>query len=140
VISRWDDRQLRGADAHGNGAFAASRGSKRHKGVDYAFNPGEEVRSPVEGIVTRLGYAYKDEPFRLIEILSHKGHLLWRFLYVRPDELKAGDKVLVNDVIGVSQNISQKYNKPGKRMVNHVHVEINLNPKSVLGGHNGSGT
>lgn len=137
MISRWENRLVRGQDAHGSGAFVAPRGGKRHKGTDYVFEPGEAVHSPIEGIVTRTGYAYEGEAYRLIEILSHKGYLLWRFLYVDP-KVSAGDKVLPDDVIGKAQDIAAKYNRPKKVMTNHVHVEINLNPRGVLGGQDGN--
>ena len=83
--------------------------------------------------VTRLGYAYKDEPYRLIEILSHKGYLLWRFLYVDPI-VSPGNRVEAGQTIGTAQAISRKY---GRKMTDHVHVEININPYAVLGGTDG---
>ena len=133
MIARWDKRKGRGCDGEGSGAFAAPRGSKRHKGFDYRFTKGEIVTSPVDGIVTRLGYAYKDEPYRLIEILSHKGYLLWRFLYVDPI-VSPGNRVEAGQTIGTAQAISRKY---GRKMTDHVHVEININPYAVLGGTDG---
>jgi murein DD-endopeptidase MepM/ murein hydrolase activator NlpD len=133
MIKRWDERVIR-SDLEGDGHFAAKRGSKRHKGVDYEFSPGDEVESPVDGIVTRLGYAYANEPYRLIEILSHKGYLLWRFLYVQP-KVRAGDKVESGQVIGTAQAISDKY---GPNMKNHVHVEMNVDTRAMLGGKDAS--
>ena len=127
---RWDHVPLRGNDPEGSGAFASKRGAKKHKGTDYAFAPGEEVKSPIEGVVTRLGWAYKDAPYRLIEILSHSGALLWRFLYVRP-AVKAGDEILEGQTIGTAQKISDRY---GKKMTDHVHVEVNVDIEQLLGG------
>ena len=132
MISRWDDRVIR-SDAEGDGSFASPRGGKRHKGADYRFEEGEDVKSPVEGIVTRIGYAYSGDDYRLIEILSHKGYLLWRFMYVQPS-VKAGDRVSLNQTIGTAQAISERYSE---KMQDHVHVEINLDPKSVIGGQDG---
>jgi murein DD-endopeptidase MepM/ murein hydrolase activator NlpD len=121
------------SDSEGSGAFAAPRGGKRHKGFDYEFEEGEDVLSPVDGIVTRLGYAYENQPYRLVEILSHKGLLLWKFLYLDPI-VRAGDRVKVGQVIGVAQAISKQY---GSNMKDHVHVEINIDPHAMLGGTNG---
>lgn len=129
MISRWDDRVIR-KDEEGDGKFASSRGWRRHEGVDYEFLPGEIVKSPVDGIVTRLGHAYKNEPYRLIEILSHKGYLLWRFLYVKP-LVKAGQKITLDQTIGTAQAISTKY---GKKMKDHVHVEVNIDVSKIIGG------
>lgn len=132
MISRWDQRVIR-SDPEGDGAFAAPRGAKRHKGVDYEFEEGQEVLSPVDGIVTRLGWAYKNDIYRLIEILSHKGYLLWRFLYVKP-EVHAGQHVKLDQTIGTAQAVSNRY---GTEMKDHVHVEININPRGVIGGLDG---
>ena len=133
MIARWDERVIR-VDGQGNGNFAEPRGGHRHKGVDYCFLPDEAVKSPVSGIVTRIGQAYSDTPkYKLIEILSHKGYILWRFLYVKPF-VKAGDKVTVDQTIGTAQDISAKY---GGGMKDHVHVEMNIDVKAVLGGKDG---
>jgi hypothetical protein len=129
MISKWKDRSLR-SDSEGNGAFASRRGGKRHKGADFEFKPGEIVRSPVTGLVTRIGIAYEGDSYRLVEILSHKGYLLWRFLYVDPS-VRAGDKIEVDQAIGTAQDISKRYSE---EMTPHVHVEININPWSVIGG------
>jgi len=130
MMWRWDHVLLRGVDGKGSGAFAAPRGGKRHKGTDYVFASGDEVKSPVKGIITRLGWAYANSEFRLIEILSHKGSLLWRFLYVDPI-VKAGDKIIEGQTIGTAQKISKRY---GSEMKDHVHVEVNVNVEQLLGG------
>ena len=130
MIWSWEDVPLRGSDPEGSGAFAASRGAKRHKGVDYAFEPGAEVKSPIEGIVTRLGWAYPNAPYRLIEILSHNGSLLWRFLYVNP-VVRAGQQVAMGQTIGTAQKISDRY---GEKMTDHVHVEVNVDIVELIGG------
>jgi murein DD-endopeptidase MepM/ murein hydrolase activator NlpD len=129
MISKWEGRKLR-SDSEGDGAFASRRGGKRHKGADFEFEPDETVRSPISGLVTRVGLPYEDAPYRLIEILSHKGYLLWRFLYVKPS-VKAGDRIEVDQTIGTAQDISKRYS--GK-MIPHVHVEINIDPWAVIGG------
>lgn len=133
MIKKWADVELRGEDREGSGAFAAPRGGKRHKGVDYRFAEGDPVFSPVDGIVTRIGWAYANDIYRLVEILSHKGYLLWRFLYIAP-LVKAGDKVKRGQTIGTAQAISKRY---GPNMTDHVHVEVNIDVAAVLGGKHG---
>jgi hypothetical protein len=88
----------------------------------------------VAGIVTRLGWCYVNEPYRLVEILSHQGAFLWRFLYVDPD-VAAGDVVGSGQVIGHAQDIAAKY---GGGMINHVHVEVNIDPTLLIGGQYGT--
>ena len=134
MIARWETRKLRGQDPEGSGAFAASRGGRRHNGVDYCYVPGEIVKCPVDGIVTRIGQCYTDTTlYKLVEILSHKGMLLWRFLYVDPT-VRAGDKVTLDQTIGTAQDISARYSQ---RMKNHVHVEMNIDVSKMLGGQDG---
>ncbi|MHC4302516.1 MAG: M23 family metallopeptidase [Planctomycetota bacterium] len=133
MISRWDERIIR-VDSEGDGHFAEPRGAHRHKGADYLFEEGEAVTSPVDGIVLRIGWAYKSEPYRLVEILSHKGYILWRFLYIEP-VVKAGDKVKRDQLLGYAQAISNKY---GDEMRDHVHVEMNIDPHAVIGGQSGN--
>lgn len=116
----------------GSGDFASNRGARRHEGEDYMYDVGEEVRTPVGGIVTRLGWCYANEPYRLVELLSHKGIFLWRFLYITPT-VKPGDVLFEGDLIGHAQNISLKYGGP-ESMKNHVHVEINVQPSKIIGG------
>jgi murein DD-endopeptidase MepM/ murein hydrolase activator NlpD len=134
MIYRWDDVPLRGVDGEGSGSFAASRGAKRHKGTDYEFAPGDEVKSPIEGTVTRLGLAYSNAPYRLVEIISHGGVLLWRFLYVDP-VVRKGDRVTLGQTIGTAQKISDRY---GEKMTDHVHVEVNVDIVELIGGHSGT--
>jgi len=131
-VKRWDDVPLRGSDKSGSGGFAASRGARRHEGEDYKYDVGAEVHTPVGGIVTRLGWCYADEPYRLVELLTHGGVFLWRFLYITPC-VKAGDVLFDGDLIGHAQDIALKYGGPAK-MKNHVHVEINVKPSKIIGG------
>lgn len=130
----WDDVFLRGKDPMGSGAFAASRSGRRHNGVDYRKDPGDEIVSPVSGIVTRIGQCYSDTAkYKLVEILTNRGFFMWRFLYVDPTVV-AGDKVKEGDVIGHCQDIASKY---GGGMINHCHVEVNIDPSVLIGGKNG---
>ena len=82
-------------DDWGNGAFASTRGGRYHLGRDYLYEPGEEVRTPMEATVLRLGYPYNDSEsvsrYRLIEMLSFNvetgAKLIWggEAAAVRPD-------------------------------------------------------
>lgn len=123
-------------DDWGSGSFAASRGGRYHKGRDYLFEPGEEVRSPVEGTVLRLGYPYNDsdstERYRLVEILGSGRRVIWRFFYVRPC-VAVGEMVFPAQMIGVAQDIAKKYKDPQRQhMGNHVHVECIVDPEAFF--------
>jgi len=121
------DLTKRGVDDWGSGAYKAARGSKKHKGIDYACEPGDTLYSPVEGEITKFGYTYANAlEFRYVEITDNNGNRC-RAFYVEPNtELKIGGYISKNYPIGTSQNISGYYKKkrPYQDMINHTHYEI----------------
>ena len=127
----WSGVELRGADAMGDGAFASSRGYKRHKGTDYKFEPGAAVHSPMGGIVTRLGLCYPNADYQLVEIQNDA--VLLRLLYVDPI-VTPGEDVIAGQTIGTAQKISDRY---GEGMTDHVHVEMNVDVSRIFGGIDG---
>ncbi|MDX1341254.1 MAG: M23 family metallopeptidase [Reinekea sp.] len=113
----------RGTDDWGNGEFGASRGDRQHNGIDYACYPGTPIYSKVYGSVTKLGYPYGDDlSYRYVQITDNEG-LKHRFFYVQPD-VKVGDRVTPQTVIGTAQDIAGRYAQPDKVMKNHIHYEI----------------
>jgi len=59
----------RGTDTHGSGKWMAPRGSRKHKGVDFACYPDTEIYSGSAGQVTKLGYPYADKlQYRYVEV------------------------------------------------------------------------
>jgi murein DD-endopeptidase MepM/ murein hydrolase activator NlpD len=111
-------------DPWGSGEFGASRGSRTHKGIDYACYPGTEITSPVDGVVTKLGYPYGDDlKFRYVEVMSDDG-MRHRMFYCEPG-VTHGDEIKAGQVVGTSQDISSRYRDESKPpMINHVHYEI----------------
>lgn len=118
---------LRGVDDWGSGAYKAPRGSRKHKGIDYACKPGDTLYSPVEGEVTKFGYPYANAlQFRYVEVTDTKGNRC-RFFYVEPNPiLEIGGYISENYELGMSQDVSGYYKdkRPYQDMVNHVHYEI----------------
>jgi len=112
----------RGIDAFGSGAFGSSRGDRKHKGIDYACEPGTEILSPCIGKVTKIGYPYPNSTYRYVEV-TDLSKLRNRVFYIKP-VVKKGDQVTVLTVIGKAQDIAKKYSTEHKKMVNHVHYEI----------------
>ena len=122
----------RGCDDYGCGHFGASRGRRKHNGIDCKADYGQIVCSHVAGKVTKIGYPYaNDLSYKYVEITDSLD-LRHRFFYVFPS-VKPGDRIKVSDTIGTVQNIAARY-KRGK-MTNHVHYEIKkqnndyMNPK-----------
>lgn len=127
----------RGTDDYGSGDYGAGRGTRKHRGIDYKVDPGQQVISHVSGRVTKLGYPYaSDLSYRYVEVTDAFG-LRHRFFYVEPT-VKRGAWVEFGKLLGVAQDIASRYTSRGQ-MVNHVHYEIidqkgdYLNPESVYG-------
>lgn len=110
--------KLRECDKHGCGFYGASRGSRQHKGVDIDMVPGEVVKTPISGTVTKVGYPYGDDlSYRYVQIT--KDGYDFRLFYVEP-LVENGDYVQAGSVVGHVQNLGQRY--PG--ITDHVHLEI----------------
>ena len=124
---------LRGIDSYGSGAFKASRGSRTHNGIDFAVMPKSEILCPVEGTVTKLGYAYADDlSFRYVQVTDDQDYD-WRFFYVYPI-VELGQLIPSGYKIGVAQDLTKRY--PG--ITPHYHIEIRtplntfVNPMELL--------
>lgn len=114
--------QLR-SDPAGDGSWQASRdgGKRKHNGIDLTCNPGGILLCPVDGQVTKLGYAYEDDlSWRYVQI-TDRGGLHHRFFYVDP-WVEVGDVVTPLASLGVFQNVAQRYRDP--RMTPHLHYEV----------------
>lgn len=131
------ENAVRGVDAYGSGAFGASRdgGRRAHRGVDFLASPGEPIRAPIGGLVTRVGAAYSGaSSLRYVEIANSVTRYTARVLYVGP-AVEPGWTVAAGDVIGRAQDLAERY---PAGMTNHVHVELTggqgarLNPLVVL--------
>jgi peptidoglycan LD-endopeptidase LytH len=108
-------------DRAGLGHFGAPRGGRLHKGLDIIAAPGAVVRAPVDGVVTKVGFAYPGTwAFTYVEIL-HGGGDRVRVFYCGALPGLVGRSVRRGDVIGAAQNIAAHH---GGGMVNHVHLEL----------------
>lgn len=108
----------RKCDEHGCGHYGASRGTRTHNGIDLACAPGTLISCPVEGMITKLGYAYADDlSYRYVQI-EVQGYEI-RLFYVDP-LVSEGDRVHKNDALGACQGLSRRY--PG--ITDHAHLEI----------------
>ena len=108
----------RKCDGHGCGHFGASRGSRKHNGIDLLCKPRTLVYSPIAGTVTKVGYPYGDDlSYRYVEI-SDRGYA-FRVFYVSP-MVEKGQKVSKNTIIGEAQDLDARY----QGISNHVHLEI----------------
>jgi hypothetical protein len=110
---------FRGCDPKGCGDFGASRGSRKHIGLDIKAVPGEVIFSPISGKVTRFPFPYgTDLSFTGIEIVNDQ--FLVKIFYMKANVL-ANSNVKQGQVIGNAQDIAKKH---GGGMINHIHVEV----------------
>ena len=112
---------IRKQDGLGAGHWHAPRGTRLHKGIDYAIG----IMPGIDGIVTKWGYVYKNNFVqRYIEITDSKKYR-HRYFYIIAS-VKVGQSVKRDDIIGTVQEIGSLYPK----ITPHVHVGI-YNPEGV---------
>ena len=111
---------MRKPDLFGMGHYGASRGDRKHNGIDYACYPGSNILAPISGGVSKIGYPYGDDiSFRYVQITT-KDQKNVRVFYVDPD-VKIGDLVLADKtMIGKSQELGKRY----KGITEHIHLEV----------------
>ena len=111
---------IRGCDRQGCGHFGAARGTRKHNGVDLVCEPGDEIQSPANGIVTKIGYPYggKDKlHIRYVQVTC--GEYDFRVFYVNP-AVEIGQAVTTKSILGFSQELGCFY----PDITEHVHLEI----------------
>lgn len=114
--------ELRGNDPTGHGYYGASRGTRKHKGVDVLSTSGENVMAPISGVVTKYGYVYKNPKagkakMRYVEITGpvYRVWVMYSTLTMRLD-----DRVFEGDIIGTAQDVAGYW---GGSMKNHIHLQ-----------------
>jgi murein DD-endopeptidase MepM/ murein hydrolase activator NlpD len=112
----------RGHDDFGDGNFGARRdgGAREHEGVDYTATAGQDVRAPISGYVTKIGYAYAgSSDLKFVEITNPALGYVARAFYVTPG-VEVGQTVRLGQAIGRAESLQRHY--PG--ITNHVHLEV----------------
>lgn len=114
-LSKMNPRKC---DSQGCGHFGASRGSRTHNGIDLECMAGTLAGSLVDGMVSKIGWPYGDDPsFRYVEVES-QGYA-FRLFYIDP-LVKEGQQVRRGDILGACQSLMHRY--PG--ITDHLHLEI----------------
>ena len=116
----------RACDPQGCGYYGASRGSRKHKGVDLCMPDSTSLPrdTPIQcgfsGEVVKVGLAYSDKDKRHVHYVAIKlGDWYARIFYVNP-LVKVGDNVTPNLIIGTSLELGMFY----KGITEHVHLEV----------------
>ncbi len=137
-------REIRGQDAHGSGAYLASRGvdkngrPRKHMGIDFVTLSGEMINSYCRGRVSKIGYPYNPNRhpnkghLRYVEVTDEKA-IKVRVFYIDP-LVAVGDIIECDTVIGVSQDLTEIY----EGITQHLHFEVKKgknfkNPLTYLG-------
>lgn len=128
---------VRPKDGWGSGEFAAPRASKGksydHRGLDIWISPGQEIFSPIDGVVKRIDVKpYSDDDrFTGVDIIGvgKDAGLCVRIFYINPlSSMKVGDNIRRKDLIGHGQDLGIKYNKNRNKdkgnINNHIHFEV----------------
>ena len=109
-------------DVFGSGSYGASRGTRKHNGIDYACYPDSAVFAPATGIITKIGYPYADDlSFRYVQITTEDG-LDYRIFYISP--IVGLNDFVTRDhtIIGISQKLGDRY----PDITEHVHFEVKV--------------
>lgn len=120
---------IRGWDAFGSGAFGASRGTRKHQGLDLIIQKGDQVISPINGVFNRWALPYASDPkYKGFEILGtgeHAGYALKVFYATPLPSMKKGTTLQAGRTpVATAQDLREKY---GSKMTPHIHVEIRKN-------------
>ncbi len=120
--------KIRGQDDWGAGHYGASRGSRRHNGVDVVNSPGDAVKSLTYGTVTKVGWCYgwKKHPdrkhLRYVQVTLDGNDC--RYFYCKPTAAQ-GDKIKPGDELGIAHDLNAVFVDERKRpMTQHYHLEI----------------
>lgn len=117
-------------DDFGSGLFNAPRGKEKHNGVDYICEPGQVIISPVDGTIIRKAFPYTDKEFS--GVLLENDSIILKMFYFIPDKKIIGSKVKQGERIGIAQDISKLYNDKKKKMIPHIHLQIEGIDPTVL--------
>lgn len=110
---------LRNKDTTGNGWYGASRGYRKHEGVDFVVKEGQNIYACDSGRI-RIGNVYKGSTkMKLVEIKNPTYKV--KQMYVQPI-LKTGQYVKAGDLIGKAQNVAKYHGS--NRMKPHVHISV----------------
>lgn len=116
---------IRGTDAYGSGHHGASRGTRTHDGTDYIATPGQQIKAPLSGKITKISKPYSSgidaHVLSGVEIVASNGTTCWIW-YIQPSVNIVGTVVKAGtSTIGTARTLKNRY-KNG--ITDHVHVRI----------------
>lgn len=108
-------------DTAGFGYYGAPRGfGRKHNGKDYLCKPGQDVYCPIDsGKIVRRARPYNDDTYQ--GVLIEGRHITVMLFYVDIWEFCVGKYVKRDEVIGIAQDITNKYSD---QMKPHIHLTV----------------
>ena len=124
---------IRRADNWGQGKYGASRdgGSRIHPGSDFVCVPGQDIVSPINGVVVRVKIPYSKPVQGVLfgGLLIRNSNCEITMFYFEPLSEVIKMPVAKGQKIGVAQDIRLKY--PG--MIPHIHLQFDsINPELFI--------
>jgi len=120
------------SDPAGDGHFGASRGNRKHEGIDFLCTPGQVVRAIIPGKLV-MAYPYAGDVIFAGCRIWGKDWMCKMFYFIPHDNLINMD-VIAGEAIGIAQDISAKY---GGGMLPHIHCGLyKLNPTLLVNPEN----
>lgn len=128
MLSPTGSHEIR-SDGQGDGHYGASRGGRKHTGVDYVCKPGQGILSPIPGVVLRIARPYRGQPYSGLVIVGED--ITVKMFYFKPLKGIVGRTVAQGEPIGIAQDISAKEGHAG--MLPHIHIEVSsINPALLM--------
>ncbi|MBK7056199.1 MAG: peptidoglycan DD-metalloendopeptidase family protein [Leptospiraceae bacterium] len=107
-----------------------SKRKRKHNGIDFICEPGQVIVSPVDGIVIRQAFPYTDKNYS--GVLLGNDSLSLKMFYFIPDKKVLGKRVKQGDRLGIAQDISKRYSSKDRKMIPHIHLQIECLDPTVL--------
>lgn len=123
-------KSLRIMDHFGSGLYNAPRGNLKHNGIDFLCDPGQIILAPVDGVILRIAYPYAKKNY--LGVYLENESLSLKMFYFTPDKKIIGKKVSRGQRIGIAQDISKLYNTGVKKMLPHIHLQIETIDPTLL--------
>lgn len=108
------------SDSEGDGNYCADRGNRKHNGIDYECEQGQEVRAPFDMHIDRVANPREKSP--LSGIAWSYGKSKGKMFYFKPYKYIIGQDVVEGEIIGIAQSVSKGYNLP--LMADHIHLQV----------------
>lgn len=107
-------------DSEGSGEYGAPRGNRRHNGIDYLCDSGQDIVAPFDMFIVRVALPRTGSKLSGIQWRTQRSE--GKMFYFLPDVQLINTWVGQNQVIGKAQSVSSVYGLPD--MKDHIHFQV----------------